>query len=674
MRPRLLCLLPILILASNGYCQPFFPEHFVKLGSDQIAGLPDAGLFGTSVAMIGDLDGDGFDDIAVGSRDDGGVYNGGLRIIFLDGKNNIKSFVKVPSLGPPGTVFGYSVCSIGDLDGDGVDDLAVGAPYDGDGGHQYGAVYILFMNTDGTVKSSQKISSLQGGFTGTLTTLSTFGSAIANLGDLDNDGNIDIAVGAYRDNGGSQKTGSVYVLFLNSNGTAKHTTKISGNMGGLTATLSFEGYFGVSLAGVGDLDNDGIADLAVGSHRWDAGAMDAGSLWILFMNANGTVKSYYRIDNSSGDIPEVIGSANLFGSSVAYANDIDGDGVGDILVGALGDADQGENSGAIWVLLMNEDGSVANAYKVNGVNGDTNIDLNEGDYFGTSLAYLGMKDGLLNLAIGAIRADDGGMDRGVVWIPGVVVCPDLEADAGPDIVQCNGSAGVGLNAVPADIGIGHWSVLQGEGFIEDPQNPQSAVSNLAPGEHVFTWTISLSACPEKVDTVRIFSEHPPFAGTDTVLCHGRTVQLKALDPGLGIGFWEAVQGQATFTDVNNPKTQASLHTDNVRLRWSVQPRYCPADFDEMDIRVWEIDKDKFYNVITPGDYANMNEVWVVEDLDDLPGQKRLKVFNRWGNLVFAVDDYQNDWNAAGLSAGEYYYHMSLPACERDVKGWIHVIK
>jgi len=617
----------------------------------------------------------------------------------------------------------------------------------------------------------------------------------------------------------------------------KNSTKISGNMGGLTSFLSFEGYFGVSAAGIGDLDKDGITDMAVGSHRWDEGATDAGSLWILFMNSNGTVKSHYRIDNSSGDIPEHLSSATLFGTSVDYANDIDGDGVGDILVGALGDDDQGSNSGAIWVLLMNENGTVGNAYKVNGVQGNTDITLGAGDYFGTSVAYLGMKDGLLNLAIGAMRADEGGIDRGVVWIPGTFVCPDLSADAGTDQTFCDGRTIINLDAVPVDKGFGRWSKLEADGNVEDQYSPQStvsglgagehnfvwtvtysqncpsetdevkviiepelsagedlflceggttamngsevgsgnglweivsgegtfldpsdphtnievhhdatlrwtiqssycpessdevnisvwdvepdagpdqilcderretylhalapekgtgqwslvssdavvgdlhapqtSVSNLSPGEHIIAWTVSLTACPTKVDTVKIFKEQPAVAGPDTVLCEGRTALLNASDPGQGTGLWEVIKGQATFTDANHPRTEAFFHTDSVTLKWTLQSQYCSGVSDEMQVRIWEIDESKFYNVITPGDGVEMNEVWLVQNLEDLPGQKELRIFNRWGNLVYAAENYQNDWDAAGLSAGEYYYHMSLSSCAKEVKGWIHVIK
>ena len=105
------------------------------------------------------------------------------------------------------------MASLGDLDGDGVTDLAVGANYDDTGGTSRGAVHVLFLNANGTVKSSQKIASGTGGGP-TLANDDRFGSSVASLGDLDGDGVTDLAVGANFDDTGGTNRGAVHVLFL----------------------------------------------------------------------------------------------------------------------------------------------------------------------------------------------------------------------------------------------------------------------------------------------------------------------------------------------------------------------------------------------------------------------------------------------------------------------------
>ena len=188
--------------------------------------------------------------------------------------------------------FGTSVANIGDLDNDGVTDIAVGANGDGDGGLGKGAVWILFLNANGTVKTNQKISNTKGNFTGALADWDLFGSSVANIGDLDNDGVNDIAVGAYGDDVGGTDQGAVWILFLNADGTVKTHQKISSTQGNFTGTLNDIDLFGISVASIGDLNNDGINDLAVGANNDDDGGNDRGTVWILFLNADGTVGNW----------------------------------------------------------------------------------------------------------------------------------------------------------------------------------------------------------------------------------------------------------------------------------------------------------------------------------------------------------------------------------------------
>ena len=193
-------------------------------------------------------------------------------------------------------LFGWSVASLSDLDGDGVSEIVVGAPWDDDGGFNRGAVWVLFLNTDGTVKSHQKISDTEGGFTGILDDEDFFGFSVASLGDLDGDGVADLGVGARFDDDGGRKRGAVWVLFLNTDGTVKSHQKISDTEGGFTGILDNNDHFGW-VASLGDLDGDGVGDLAVGAQNDDDGGGSRGAVWILFLDgiclwdldANGSV-------------------------------------------------------------------------------------------------------------------------------------------------------------------------------------------------------------------------------------------------------------------------------------------------------------------------------------------------------------------------------------------------
>ncbi len=425
----------LLTAAQPAAAQPGTVQSHQKISDTQggFTGILDnTDWFGKSVASLGDLDGDGVGDLVVGARndDDGGGGNlaerGAVWVLFLNTDGTVKSHQKISDwfggfTGILGNsdLFGNSVASLGDLDGDGVGDLAVGAPGDADGGgFGNGAVWVLFLNPDGTVKSHQKISDTQGGFTGTLDNADLFGWSLASLGDLDGDSVGDLAVGAWFDDDGGTDRGAVWILFLNTDGTVKSHQKISDWFGGFTGILDNEDLFGFSVASLGDLDGDGVGDLAVGAINDDDGGNNRGAAWVLFLNTDGTVKSHQKISDTQGGFTGILDNDDHLGSSVGSLGDLDGDGVRDLAVGAEWDDDEGTNRGAVWVLFLNLDGTVKPHQKISDTEGGFTGILDNGDLFGNSVVALGDLDGngVADLAVGAPDDDDGGENRGAVWI------------------------------------------------------------------------------------------------------------------------------------------------------------------------------------------------------------------------------------------------------------------
>ena len=316
--------------------------------------------------------------------------------------------------------FGWSTANIGDLDNDGVTDLAVGAFRQDSSDFDDGGVWILFMNADGTVKDHARIGTGLGGFGPVLDASDWFGWAVAGLGDLDNDGNEDIAVSAIQDDDDDLDSGAVYIVYLNANGSVKGTAKINGlAIGGFPGFLSFTSWFGSSIANLGDLDGDGVTDIAVGSHGDSENGDFQGAVWILFLNTNGTVKDHQKINGSQGGFTGLLEDGDEFGWSAAAIGDLDGDGITELAVGADLDDDGGFDYGAVYILFLNADGTVASHQKISADEGNlVDIEFDDRDRFGRSVAALGDfdGDGVEDLAVGAYSDDDGAENAGAVYV------------------------------------------------------------------------------------------------------------------------------------------------------------------------------------------------------------------------------------------------------------------
>jgi hypothetical protein len=424
--------------------------HKISATEGGFTGHLDAGDQFVNVCPVGDINGDGYSDIVVGAPmdDDGGTDKGAVWILFLDSNRTVKDYQKISSTqgGFTGYLnddkFGNWVTSIGDLDKDGVEDIAVGAYYDDDGGVNSGAVWILFLNNNGTFKSYQKISSTQGGLVG-LTSNRFFGTSISNLGDLDGDGTIDIAVGApMYDNDGGLYRGSVWILFLNPDGTVKSNKIISQTQGGFDHLLDDNDHFGRIVTNIGDINGDGIPDISASAENDDDGGYNTGALYILFLNRDGTVKGKQKISTLEGNFKGEIFSDDLFGFSSAGIGDFNGDGINDIAVGAPGSDETGTNQGKIYILCLDSTGKVKEYEEITANNPALAGRIEDNDEFGKIIrSRQGLTpSGKKELMVGAPGDDDGATDAGAVYFMDVDMKFKPVAKTGDDQIVCSNSS------------------------------------------------------------------------------------------------------------------------------------------------------------------------------------------------------------------------------------------
>lgn len=258
------------------------------------------GNFGDSVAKAGDVNGDGYDDIIVGStrHDEGGIVDAGAVYVFLGSADGLSTTPSTSFFGTTTNNFlGWSAASAGDVNGDGFDDVIASAP-------GVGTVYVHLGSADGV--SATPATTLSGE-----TPNDAFGFRLAPGGDINGDGFDDVLVGALNYNGGF---GATYIF----NGSADGiSTDYSARLVGESATSNF-GY----PVPTGDVNGDGFDDLVVGAPLTSG---LNGAAFFYQGSADGIVETASAQWNGSG--------GEFLGITIP-GRDANGDGFYDVILGA----------------------------------------------------------------------------------------------------------------------------------------------------------------------------------------------------------------------------------------------------------------------------------------------------------------------------------------------------
>ncbi len=371
------------------------------------AGPQPGAAFGWAVAGSGDVNGDGFADLAMGAPSVGSADSpGGFVAVYYGGPGGPSPTPDWTAAGQPWDVLGTSVAFAGDVNGDGYGDLVVGAPGFGDtAGPERGRASLFLGSAAGLAATpAWTHEGTAGG--------SRLGQRVAAAGDVNGDGYADVLVAVPGDGAGGPALGAVRLFF--------------GAPAGLGATPAWQATaveagdgFGAAIAGAGDVDSDGYADILVGA---PAACVEAACAGAAFLYRGGPAGPGASPDWAAHGL----GNGETFGFALAAAGDANGDGYADVLVAAPMASHSAEAEGRVDLFL----GSPAGLSDTAAWSDRCGVPYAQ---IGTAVAGMGdvNADGLSDLVIGAPYAPVEVLGAGLIRVfygapGGPAATPDVE--------------------------------------------------------------------------------------------------------------------------------------------------------------------------------------------------------------------------------------------------------
>ena len=333
---------------------------------------------------------------------------------------------------------GGSVSSAGDVNGDGLDDLLIGAYYADAGGSHRGASYLVYgQPASSPLTGSWNLSDVGGTLAGAtfngIADLDRSGYSVSSAGDVNGDGLDDLLIGAYYADADGSDRGASYLVYGQSAGSPLTGSWNLSDVGGTLPGATFNGiadldWSGYSVSSAGDVNGDGLDDLLIGAYYADAGGSNRGESYLVYgQSAVSPLTGSWNLSDVgvalAGATFNGIANADLSGRSVSSAGDVNGDGLDDLLIGAY-DADAGgSHRGESYLVYGQSAGSpLTGSWNLSDVGvalaGATFNGIADLDRSGRSVSSAGdvNGDGLDDLLIGAYYADLGSKHRGQSYL------------------------------------------------------------------------------------------------------------------------------------------------------------------------------------------------------------------------------------------------------------------